>query len=118
MKREGGKNREVTMTRDKDWTYIETRRVAIEHAREVQLLHFFFEAAREAGVHAQSAREHDVLLQLRADVDRRTLDRLESAQLLDIDWVWLGQALGRLELFRADLDRSAIGKLTNAISLS
>jgi hypothetical protein len=78
MKRGGGKNREVTMTRDKDWTYIEMRRVAIEHARDVQLLHFFFEAAREAGVHARPAREYDVLVQLLADVDRGTLDRLES----------------------------------------
>jgi hypothetical protein len=63
------------MTRDK---YIQMRRVAIEHAREVQLLHFFFEAAREAGVHARSAGEHDVLVQPCADVDRRALGRLEG----------------------------------------
>jgi hypothetical protein len=34
----------VTVTKDKGRTYIQTRRVTIEHTREVRLLHFFFEA--------------------------------------------------------------------------
>jgi hypothetical protein len=51
-----GENREVTMTKDKGHQmYIQTPRVAIEHAREVQLLHFFFELAREAVVYARLA---------------------------------------------------------------
>jgi hypothetical protein len=73
------------MTRDKGRTYIQMPRVEIEHARSP----FFFEAAREAGVHARSAGDHDMLVQLRADADRHALDRLEEhlcdARLLDVD---------------------------------
>jgi hypothetical protein len=56
-----------------------------------------------------------VLVQLRADVDRRVLDRIEEhlrdARLLDVDKVRLEHALGRFEALRADFDRSAVGQL-------
>ena len=45
----------------------------------------------------------------------RLEEHLRDAWLLDVDQVWLEHALGRLEPLRADLDHSAIGKLTIAI---
>ena len=93
--------REKKKRKSKGGMYIETRRVAIENAREVQLLHLFFKAAREAGVHARATGQDNVLVQLGADVDRRRLDRLEEhlcdARLLDVDQVRLEHTLGSFE---------------------
>ena len=66
------------MQRGRGRTYVESRRVAAEDAREVELLHLLLEPARQAGVHARPAREHDVLVELSADIDRGILDRLEQ----------------------------------------
>ena len=56
-----------------------------------------------------------MLVQLRADVDSRALDRLEKhlcdARLFEIYEMRLEHALGRLEALGANLDNSAVRKL-------
>ena len=56
-----------------------------------------------------------MLVQLRAQVHRRGLDRVKQqlghARLLDIDQVWLEHALGPLEALRGDLDHSPVRQL-------
>ena len=95
--------------------HIQTRWVPIKHAREVQLLHLFFQAAGQARVHARAAGEHDVLVQVRAYVDCGVLDRFEEhlgdARLLDVDQVRLEHALGSLEALRTNFDRATVGQL-------
>lgn len=53
-----------------------------------------------------------MLVQFRADVDGRVLDRLEEhlrdARLFDVDEMRLEHALRRLKALRADLDHPAI----------
>ena len=59
-------------------THVQTRRVTVKHAGEVELLHFLLETAREAGVHAGATGEDDVLVELGADVDGGVLNGLEE----------------------------------------
>ena len=59
-------------------THVQTRRVAVQDARKVELLHLLLETAREAGVHAGATGEDDMLVELSADVDGGVLDGLEE----------------------------------------
>ena len=59
-------------------THVQTRRVAVQHTRKVELLHLLLEATREAGVHAGATGEDDMLVELGADVDGGVLDGLEE----------------------------------------
>ena len=56
-----------------------------------------------------------MLVQLRADVDGRILDRLEKhlcdARLFNVDEMRLEHTLGRLKALGADLDHSAVRQL-------
>lgn len=56
-----------------------------------------------------------MLVQVRAYVDRRVLDRFEEhlgdARLLDVDQVRLEHALGSFEALRTNFDRAAVGQL-------
>ena len=59
-------------------THVQTRRVAVQDAREVELLHLLLKAAGETGVHAGATGEDDMLVELGADVDGGVLDGLEE----------------------------------------
>ena len=59
-------------------THVQTRRVAIQDAREVELLHLLLEAAWETGVHAGATGEDNMLVELGADVDGGILNGLEE----------------------------------------
>ena len=113
--RRKGEEREPRKVQKAKAAHIQTGWVPIKHPREVQLLHLFFQAAGQARVHARAAGEHDVLVQLRAYVDRGVLDRFEEhlgdARLLDVDQVRLEHALGSLEAFRTNFDRATVGQL-------
>lgn len=59
-------------------THVQPRWIAVEDTGEVQLLHLLLETAGQAGVHARSAGENDVFVELGADVERGCLDGLEE----------------------------------------
>lgn len=96
----------------KGQTDLEPLRVAVEHLAQVELLHLLLESRRQAGVHARSTRENDVLVEVGPDIDRGGLDRVEEhlghARLLDVDQVRLEHAFRRLEPLRANLDDAAV----------
>lgn len=59
-------------------TYVEPCGVAVQHTREIQLLHLLLQSAGEPGVHTRAAGEDDVLVQLRPYIDGGRLDCLEE----------------------------------------
>lgn len=89
-------------------------RVAVEDARQPELLDLLLEPGREAGVHAAAAREDDGLEEGGAHVDVGGLDGLEQelgdAGLLAVDEVGLEEALGGLEPLAPHADDAAVGQ--------
>lgn len=59
-------------------TYIQTAGIAVKDAGKIKLLHLFLQTTWETGVHAGTAREDNMLVQLGTNVDGGILDCLEK----------------------------------------
>lgn len=102
-------------TPKKKHTYAEALDVAPEDLSQVQLLDLLLQTTWQTGVHGRASREDNVLVQVRAGIERSRLDSLEQklghTWAFNIHQVGLEHALGRLESFRANLDDTTVGKL-------
>ena len=90
-------------------------RVSLEHPFEVELLDLSLQPTGQTRQHGGAAGQHDVLVQVTADVDVPRLDRVEEQlggpDAVNIDEVWLEKGFWRLEALPADLDDTAVWQL-------
>ncbi len=98
-------------------TYLKLRQplwIAVENAREPQLLELLLQTRGQAGVHGTSTRQDDCLEQTASDIDVGRLDgveeRLGNTRLFAVNKVRLEQTLRGLEALRSHADDAAIGK--------
>ena len=90
-------------------------RVSLEHPLEVELLDLPLQATGQTRQHGGAAGQHDVLVQVSADVDVSRLDRVEEQlcgpDAVHVDEVRLEEGLWSLEALPTHLDDTAVWQL-------